>query len=282
MRDGTPVEVTILNAGTVPAPGFAVYPGGGLRRQLLPALFALIEHPREGVGLFDTGYATRFFPATARWPFWTYRITTPVRLTPADDAVAQLSARGIAAGDVRWIVLSHTDADHLAGLRDFPAARVHCRAEAWQAVKGLKGRAAMRARLVPDLLPDDLEERLVLHGPPAGPPFEPLGATEDLFGDGAVRLVSLPGHAPGHLGAVVTRPDGVTLLLAGDACWTVRAVDRGSRGRIHRRLACDRAAHDATYATLRRLRAERPEVIIVPAHCPDAAAALVSPTASSR
>ena len=48
----------------------------------------------------------------------------------------------------------------------------------------------------------------------------------DLFGDGSVRLVSTPGHSPGHVSVVLRTASG-PLLLAGDAAYTRRAIAEG-------------------------------------------------------
>jgi glyoxylase-like metal-dependent hydrolase (beta-lactamase superfamily II) len=237
-------------------------------------MFALLEHPERGVGLFDTGYATRFYEATRSWPFRMYRWLTPARVPPGQDAVAQLQARGVSADDVAWIVVSHFDPDHIGGLRDFPRARVYCLPEAWDAIQGLRGIAAMRRRLLPEQIPEDLASRLTLIGPLSGAPLGPLSATHDLFADGSIRLVSLPGHAPGHMGAVVRVRGGAVWFLAADAAWC-RAAIRSGRGALHRRLAYDRAMQDETYALLARVSEAFPEWIVIPSHCPEAAEALL-------
>ena len=272
-----PVEVhaTMLNAGYCPAREAMLIPGGSvLRRINVPAMFTLIEHPERGVGLFDTGYAARFHGATQAWPFRLYRWMTPARIGPAGDAVAQLRARGVAADTVAWIVVSHFDPDHIGGLCDFPRARVYCARDAWNAIQGLRGIAAMRRRLLPGHVPDDLVSRVTLLDPFAGPPLGPLSATHDLFSDGAIRLVSLPGHAPGHLGAVVRVRGGSTWFLTADAAWC-RAAIRAGRGGVHRRLAHNRAMQDASYSLLRSVSKTFPDWVVIPSHCPEAAEALL-------
>ncbi len=51
---------------------------------------------------------------------------------------------------------------------------------------------------------------------PGAEAFATFGRSLDLFGDGTVRLVSTPGHSPGHL-SVVLRLHDRELVLAGDA-----------------------------------------------------------------
>ncbi|PKL74261.1 MAG: MBL fold metallo-hydrolase, partial [Candidatus Melainabacteria bacterium HGW-Melainabacteria-1] len=67
----------------------------GSRRQVaFPSLFGLIEHPDQGVLLFDTGYSPAFFEATEPFPERIYRMLTPVTLDSRDTAVARLAEVG--------------------------------------------------------------------------------------------------------------------------------------------------------------------------------------------
>lgn len=248
-------------------------PGGRLRRVRVPALFGLIEHPAEGVVLFDVGYHTRFQEATRRLPFRLYRLMTPLDMTASENPDVQLRGRGIDPEDVRWVIVSHFDPDHIGGLRDFPAARVVCAREAWEAVRGRRGLSALKVRLLPELLPADLESRLHLVDRLEAPAIGPFAASHDLFGDGTVGLVALPGHAPGQLGAYVAADDGQRYLLAADGCWSRADLPREG-GLVHPHLAADRGAQRACYRTLREAAAE-PGVVVVPSHCAEAARELV-------
>ncbi|MFH1530643.1 MAG: NAD-dependent epimerase/dehydratase family protein [Pseudomonadota bacterium] len=277
-QDGDPVAVpfTLLAAGhTLARERFL---GRGSWREVrLPATFALLEHPTEGPGLFDTGYSHRFHQATARMPFRIYRWLTPVEITAGEDAAPQVAARGVAPEDIRWILLSHLDPDHVGGLRDFPAARIHCSWRAWEENRGRTGWGALHRRLLPALLPDDLAARLRLLPDPEGPAIEPLGPSLDLFGDGAIRLVSLPGHAAGHLGAVVRTRDHGVVLLCGDACWARRSLEDGLRTGVHRLIAVNRTSQQETYKKLAAFRRSMPEVAVIPTHCRDAFDSLGQP-----
>jgi len=271
-----PLKVTFLQAGIVRAPERVFGIGRRWKRVDIPALFALLEHPEFGPVLFDTGYSTRFYSATSKLPFLFYRMLTPPVISPEENAPAILARRGIQPEDVKWIILSHFDPDHIGGLRDFPSARIVCSSLAWSSVAGKLGIAALKARLLPGLLPDDIAARLVLLPEPAGPDFDPFGATLDLFGDSSVLLVSLPGHADGHLGAIVRSLDGRSFLLCGDACWSMAALAKGGRGRgIHRFIAENRLQQHETYRKLDMVRDCLPDLEIVPSHCPLAAGRLI-------
>ena len=266
------LKVRIRTAGRAWARKFYFQPGGGLKWMAVPALFAIIEHPEQGLLLWDTGYAPRFFDATRKLPWRIMRWVTPADINEEDAVVAQIRSLGYDPGDVKGVILSHFDPDHFGGLRDFPGVPIHCSWRAWADVRGRRGWSAFRARLLPDHLPEDIAGRLHLLPDPKGPPISVFDASLDLFGDGSIRLVELPGHAPGQLGAFVRRQsDGADLFLAADGCWNLAAIEvSGYRGGAHRLLAVDKKAQDETYRKLRKLHKDWPELRIVPTHCPRA------------
>lgn len=265
------VRVAVLKAGDTRAWAKLFTPGGQWRKIAIPALFAVLEHSEMGPVVFDTGYSRRFFDATKRFPFRLMAAITPVRIPEKEEAAHQLNARGISPDKVRWLLLSHFDPDHYGGLKDFPNARIICTADAWASVRDKTGWTAFRVRLLPGHLPDDMAARVLLLPPFTGPAIGPFPRSHDLFGDGSIRLVDVPGHAAGQFAAFVRTAAGEDILLAADACWNLAAIETPNfRGGVHRLLAVDKAGHDATYAKLRDLHETQPDLTIVPAHCPDA------------
>jgi len=110
-------------------------------------------------------------------------------------------------------------------------------------------------------------------------PIGPFPASTDLFGDGSIRIVSLPGHAEGQIGAFVVGADGVCWFLAADACWSLTTISPNDQRQpsvhFHRIVAVDRKLQDETYMRLRELQRDFPDVVIIPSHCPAAAATLL-------
>lgn len=184
------------------------------------ATFGIIRHPTEGVILFDTGYSHRFFDVTKKYPEKLYAKITKVFLEKQEEAVEQLKALGIAASDVKKIILTHFHADHTAGLRDFPEAIIYCSEVAAAKALPLRGFAAVRKGILPQLHPDDIASRIRIIGKDAGVVHEDTrwGQVVDLFGDGSIKLVDLPGHAAGQIGAIL-RTDKGTVFLIADTAW---------------------------------------------------------------
>ncbi|HEX8297565.1 MAG TPA: MBL fold metallo-hydrolase [Rubricoccaceae bacterium] len=264
-----PLRLTLLTAGFCTAPEAAAVAGGRWRTRRFPAGIALIEGHDAGPVLFDTGYAPRIRDATRRFPYRFYRWATPMSVRQDETAAAQLAARGIAPDALGHVVLSHLHADHVGGLRDFPNAAIHVLPEAVEAVRGRHGVRAVRAGILPQLLPDDLAARV--HAPerrvalPAG--LAPFRDGVDLFGDGQMLGIPLPGHAPGQMGLYLEPAGGPPTLLAADAAWTLGAIrDNAPLPRLGRAVLHDAAATRETQWRLHRLMAARPDLRVVLSH----------------
>jgi glyoxylase-like metal-dependent hydrolase (beta-lactamase superfamily II) len=183
--------------------------------------------------------------------------------------VCQLSRYGLTLVDIRRVIISHFHADHVAGLRDFPGLPIIASPEAFGSIVGLRGLAALRRAHIPSMLPDDLAARAVSLPAFDGPPLPHLGPTHDLFGDGSLLLVRLPGHARGQIGALVQTNDG-PVLLAADGAWTSQAIrEQRSPARLTHFFVDDARAVGATLVALGGFAAACPKVRIVPTHCPE-------------
>lgn len=236
-----------------------------------PALVALLRHPERGWILFDTGYGEAFMQATRHWPESLYRSVTPVRYSPHQAAIAQLHRQGIEAASVRTILLSHLHGDHVGGLHDFPHAGLWCGRDAWQDMQARSPLSALSRGLLPGLLATPAA-RSIRHFEQASSvrlPHElaPFGRGHDVFGDGSLFAVPLPGHAPGHFG-VCFRSERRWVFLVGDAAWSVHAI----AGNLPppawaTALLGNTRDYRATLADLHALAARRSGVLLVPAHC---------------
>ncbi|MEZ6014998.1 MAG: MBL fold metallo-hydrolase [Planctomycetota bacterium] len=269
------VELTLMAAGHCVHPEHAVHRNWRLRALEFPAMFALIEHPRRGPILFDTGYAQAFLDATRAFPGQLYRWVTPVTAEPSDFAVAQLARRGIAADDVELIIASHFHGDHVAGLGDFPRAKILYFDAAWRAVAGRRGLGALRRGFLPELVPRDFAARAApieaQRFAPLPGEFTPFRTGVDLLGDGALWAVMLPGHAAGQLGLFVRDARRGTVFLCADACWTSRALrDERMPSAVARLLFDDWGAYRATLGEVAAYQRLHPSLEVVPSHCVEA------------
>jgi Zn-dependent hydrolases, including glyoxylases len=185
--------------------------------------YGIALHPVEGPVLIDTGYDPHMMTVPAGLGLRLYRTLLPPRFDPEALPGPVLARMGASLADVRHVIVTHLHADHVAGLHALPAARLHLSPEA---LRQATGRLPRAKGVFAELLPADLVARAVALSPPETP--GPLGPMSDIFGDGSLFALPLPGHARGHLG--LWSP-GQELLYATDAAWTLAGLrdDRETR-----------------------------------------------------
>ncbi|MGC6488973.1 MAG: MBL fold metallo-hydrolase [Planctomycetota bacterium] len=162
---------------------------------------------------------------------------------PEHVLLEQLSARGVAPGDVDVVVLSHLHFDHAGGVLSayvegaapslaFENATYVVGEEAWQ--RALRPHPRDRASFIPEL-PALLEA--------TGRLERVAGPRSDVLGDG-YRLHRSDGHTPGMLLAEIATDDG-PLLFCADLIpglpWVRRAITMGY-DRYPERLIDEKAA----------------------------------------
>ncbi len=266
------VELTLFTTGYTPQPYFLAERGRGRSKEPFHATCALIKHPRHGLFLFDTGYSPPFYAASRGFPYSVYGFLSPLVHSTSLTIRDQLKERGIEPDEVRGIIVSHFHADHVAGLCDFDKSEFIASQTAWDDVADRRGFSALKRGFLPALLPNDFADRIRpiehFHDPGIGP----FKHAHDLFGDGSVRLIPIPGHARGQIGALVQSGPNERTFLAADATWTLAS------------LRANRLPHWLTYSfidsvpdlrrTLAQLHAfskQYPMIDIVPTHCPEIA-----------
>lgn len=264
------IDCFVLDTGYCLASERTMIKGGRSEQIDCHAIVALLHHPKHGWILWDTGYAPRILDATRLPPWRLQRIATPLRLDQARPVLDQLSNYGLSASDIRYVILSHFHADHIAGLRDFPDAELIASAEAYADVAPRKGMNAMMRGFIPALMPDDFRERARLLPPFHGPEIAPFGASHDLFNDGSMRLVQLPGHAKGQIGLLVNSTHG-ELFFCADGAWLREAIRRQAPpAQLASLIVDDHKEVALTIARLHQFSLLHPDVVLIPSHCPEA------------
>ncbi|GGI82319.1 MBL fold metallo-hydrolase [Legionella impletisoli] len=231
-----------------------------------PALCALIYHPSYGYILFDTGYTERFNALTQTFPKSLYRKLTPAFLSK--PLSLQLVEDGIHPDSINYIVLSHFHADHIGGLRDFPNAQFICHPEAIEHIKNKKGFKALLSGFLPELLPVDFYDRLILLQDEVllDNSMRPFIKGFSVLGDEHLLAISLPGHAKGQVGLYFKAQREVFLIA--DSCWhqeTFQSLIFPSA--LTYLLHDNRSAYIKTIHQLHELYKKNPTIDLIPSHC---------------
>lgn len=266
------VKWTLLYGGHCKQPEKMVLSHRPWRQRILPALFSLIEHPTQGIILFDTGYSTAFFSATQTFPYRLYRYVTPVTFSEQQAAKSQLKRLGYSSKDVKFVILSHLHADHICGANDFPTATFLATRTAYDVVAHKKGLAALRNGFLPSLLPTDFLQRVqwIEHKNQIAltDDFSPFTNGYDLFEDQSIIAVDLPGHAAGQIGLFLHTVDDQTVFLVADGCWTSESYQFNQQPHwLTKLITHDAQAYQQTFRRIYQFAQQHPEVQIVPSHC---------------
>ena len=124
----------------------------------------------------------------------------------------QLASLGLRPDDIHYVALSHLHADHSGNVALFPHATflISPRELAWASAAPTPD--GVRPAVVTAL------KRMKL---------EPAPGDLDVLGDGTVRLISTPGHTPGHHSLLVMLHRAGPIPLSGDVAHFQVNYDKG-------------------------------------------------------
>jgi glyoxylase-like metal-dependent hydrolase (beta-lactamase superfamily II) len=220
----------------------------------LPIHVWVIEHP-EGVIMVDTGELA----SAPALPFARFEIV------PEDEIGPQLRRLGIAAGDVRTVVLTHLHGDHMDGVGQFAGKDILVNEGEYRYTRSLHGRitSAIGRQVWPaGFVPKTFAFR------PA--PLGPFARSYPLTAAGDVLVLPTPGHTPGH-SSIVVQQDGVSYFLAGDTSYTQRQLLDGRVDGVSPNAEQARR----TMRAIQDFAAEYPTVYL-PSHDPESAMRLAT------
>ncbi len=262
------IELKIFNSGWVAAHKGMVLAGAGREKMRMPALFAMIRHPKHGVILYDTGYSTRFYDVTGRFPFSMLRKFTPAEITEEDNAVRQLEAAGVPADQVKTIILGHGHVDHVPGVADFPEAKVVVDHREWAFMQGSTLGIFFKG-YVKSLYENIGNQIETLNFATQGKPYGLFDKAIDIWEDGSMILVPIEGHTVGQMGLLVNLPDGKRFFFIGDAAWiSENYLYIKPPSLIARTILASFRKFKETLQLIKSFHEENPDVTIVPSHCP--------------
>lgn len=166
----------------------------------------LIKHGDDWM-LWDTGLPDALAETPEGSTQGVFTVTVPKTLA------SQIEALGLSPDDVDIVAISHAHFDHTGNAPLFASAKLLIQKTEWDAAQaGFPG-------LNPEPLAPwvDSDNLMTVQG------------DHDVFGDGTVKTIFLPGHTPGHQGLLVNLENAGPVILSGDqahfaANWETRGV----------------------------------------------------------
>ncbi|MDO5532827.1 N-acyl homoserine lactonase family protein [Sutterella sp.] len=183
----------------------------------LPVFCYFIEHPHGRI-LVDTGWHREMSPdgvydraaqirSLGSLPLY---LTNQGRVGPGEAIDERLAKLGVTPEMLDYVLLTHLDCDHANGLRLVGDAKKILVSAEELAAAG-KRSFVDRVRYCSDWWRGVNLETFAWNGAEG-----PAGHSFDLFGDGSVVLVHIPGHSEGQCAVRIRAGDGRFVILTGD------------------------------------------------------------------
>ena len=187
----------------------------------LPVSVYLIEHPK-GLILVDTGWHRDMSPEgvydkAAQIKSLGSRVLYNVNQgqIPLGEAVdEQLATMGIKPADLDYVLLTHLDCDHANGLRAVKDAKHIIVAQEELDCARKNGFIRYKKKWW-----EGVDLQTIEWNGTEGPAQKSF----DLFGDGSIKMINIPGHCDGLCAVKITREDGKYVLLFSDGGYATKS-----------------------------------------------------------
>lgn len=232
------VRLWRIDCGTIETRDFGLYSDTGDydgKPHRLVASCYLIQHGSDYL-LWDTGLSGSLVG---------HPLTEDGETASLDATiVTQLARAGIRPEQIRMIGISHRHFDHVGQARDFPGATLLIGKPDYEQLTRSKDEGA-RSGVMPWLT--------------GGAKVDAVEGDRDLFGDGSVTMLFLPGHTPGHHALLVRLGGGRIILLSGDQFHAQASMDRN----LVPRFNADRAQTLQSSVRFREIAAREHATVVI-------------------
>ncbi|UYY57126.1 N-acyl homoserine lactonase family protein [Sphingomonas sp. S2-65] len=156
----------------------------------------------------------------------------PISPALSVDLPAQLARLGIRPEDITRLGLSHYHFDHSGQAATFSGATLMIGAADWAALHSKK-------------MPFGADPALLAPWLNGKGKVDPIEGDRDVFGDGSVVILAMPGHTPGSAALLVRLPETGPIIMSGDVAhletqWALSAVPTWNTERADSLASMDR------------------------------------------
>ena len=230
----------------------------------------MLQH-RDGLVLFDSGMDPAIgsdanYVSSAIGRFLLSRISR-FQIGPDDALGRKLEALGFAPTEVGKVVVSHLHWDHIGGIAEVPQADLLVSSDEWRQLSGAHPERDWILREHIEL--PGAKWRQIEFAATDDPLLTPFGVCHDVMGDGSMTLLPTPGHTPGSMSMLVRSGGRPPLLLVGDLTYDVESLMRDQVPGTG-----DAVGLRSSFAKVRALKTQMPDLVILPSHDSAAAEAL--------
>ena len=223
----------------------------------------LIRHPQGDV-LIEGGNSSRFEEEASQFPLWQrlIMIAIPGRLKPRGSLPEALRALGERLRKIQLLIPSHVHLDHVGGYEDLPRIPVLLSP---LELNYLYDRKAMQTGAVIPQQAKMLEDGRARELRFSDTPYEIFQQSFDLYKDGSIVLVPLPGHTLGSVGVFINVDADHRFFYVGDAALQVREITERLRKPFFLQDVDPEKAAEAVQQ-LNELHRMLPTLVMIPAH----------------
>jgi N-acyl homoserine lactone hydrolase len=197
-NDATIERLYILDGGVAQVDDASIYsPGVDVGKPMTLSCNAYLIRHQDTWMLWDTGTQDDLIDEPGG-----RIIAHGIRGTVSKTIASQLAEIGVKPGEIARLALSHAHYDHVGNCRLFRNAEWIVQRSEYDAMFGVDpGEYGFQPELYNSLRDNSIKL---------------IDGDYDVFGDGAVHIISTPGHTPGHCSLLLNLPQTGKVLLSGD------------------------------------------------------------------
>lgn len=212
------VSFSIIKTGTATTSEAFVVKGGSLFKAfsiIHSAIF--IKHPKGNI-LFDTGLGSSIDEQFETEMPSKYKLLMKYEKT--ESVLTQLEKHGYSEDSISAIIPSHLHWDHASGLVDFINTKILISEteKEW----AFSDAEEFDGRLKSQYDNESLRWKFLNF---KSDQFENFDQSLDLYQDGSIILLPIPGHTPGSVALLLTTDTGERYFFTGDLTWSLKGLN---------------------------------------------------------